>query len=342
MMSDSGEPITARARARVLSEADVRSLIGRDEALAAVREAFARMGRGETMLPPAMFIWVPDHEGEVHVKGAHIVGAANYAVKFAAVFEGNAGKGLPVVTGMVLTFDAETGLLSGLLMDNGFLTDLRTGAAGALAADLLARQDVEQAAVIGAGIQGRYQLEALLGVRHPRRVRVFDVDAAAAEAYAAEMGEKTGLPVVVASSVQEALRGTDVVVSTTPAQTPHTMLAWVEPGTHYTAMGSDNPHKQELDVRLLAGAGKLVVDSRDMCAVNGELHHALDEGVMTVDDVHAELGEVAAGLRPGRTSDDEITVADLTGLGIQDTAVADFVLRRAIAAEVGRELDGPM
>jgi len=117
------------------------------------------------------------------------------------------------------------------------------------------------------------------------------------------------------------------------------MLEWVEPGTHYTAMGSDNPHKQELDPRLLAAAGKLVVDSREMCAVNGELHHALDSGLMTEADVHAELGELAAGLKPGRMSDDEIAICDLTGLGIQDTAVADVVMRRAIAAGTGRELD---
>lgn len=324
---------------RVLNEAEVRGLIDRREALAAVREGFARMGRGETMVPPQMIIWVPDHEGEVHVKAAHIYGIANYAVKFASIFERNAEKGLAAVTGMVLTFSAETGYLSGMLMDNGFLTDLRTGAAGALAADLLAREDVEQAAVIGAGIQGRYQLETLLDVRQPKRVRIFDVNAAAAEAYAAEMSEKTGLPVTVATGVREALKGTDVVVSTTPAPSPHTMLEWVEPGTHYTAMGSDNPHKQELDASLLAAAGKLVVDSREMCAVNGELHHALDAGLMTVDDVHAELGEVAAGLRPGRTSEEEITVCDLTGLGIQDTAVADFVMRQALAQGVGRQLD---
>lgn len=338
-MSETEGGSAARGGVRVLGEAEVRSLIGREEALAAVRGGFARMGRGETMVPPQMIIWVPDHEGEVHVKAAHIYGVANYAVKFASIFERNPEKGLAAVTGMVLTFSAETGYLSGMLMDNGFLTDLRTGAAGALAADLLARKDVEQAAVIGAGIQGRYQLEALLDVRQPKRVRIFDVNAPAAEAYAAEMSEKAGVPVTVATSVQEALKGTDVVVSTTPSPSPHTMLEWVEPGSHYTAMGSDNPHKQELDARLLAAAGKLVVDSREMCAVNGELHHALDAGLMTVDDVHAELGEVAADLRPGRTSDDEITVCDLTGLGIQDTAVADFVMRQAIEQGVGRQLE---
>lgn len=339
MNAQAGNGSATPAGVRILDEAEVRGLIGRREALAAVREGFARMGRGETMVPPVMIIWVPEHEGEVHVKAAHIHHAANYAVKFASIFERNREKGLPAVGGMVLTFSAETGILSGMLMDNGFLTDLRTGAAGALAADLLARRDVEQVAVIGAGIQGRYQLEALLDVRQPERVRICDLDAAAAEAYAAEMSEKTGLPVSVAADVREALRGSDVVVSTTPAQKPHTMAEWVEPGTHITAMGSDNPHKQELDAKLLAKAGKLVVDSREQCAINGELHHALEEGVLTLDDVHAELGEVAAGLRPGRTSDEEITVADLTGLGIQDTAVADYVMRQAATGGTGRLLD---
>jgi ornithine cyclodeaminase len=143
----------------------------------------------------------------------------------------------------------------------------------------------------------------------------------------------------VAATVQEAVKGSQVVVCTTPTQKPHLMADWVEAGTHITAMGADNPYKQELESTLLARADKLVVDSRDMCAVNGELHHALEDGLMAIGDVYAELGEVAAGLKPGRTSDDEITVADLTGLGIQDTAVASRVMQRAIAEGVGRQLE---
>ena len=327
------------AGVRVLNEQEVRSLIGVPEALAAVRDAFARMGRGETMVPPAMIIWVPENAGEVHIKAAHLHHTPYYAVKFATMFQHNADLGLSTVSGQVLVFSAVTGFLSGMLLDNGFLTDLRTGAAGALAADLLARKEVEQVAIIGAGIQGRFQLEALLGVRQPRRVRICDLDAVAAEAYAAEMTQRCGLPVTVAATVQEALKGSQVVVCTTPAQKPHLMADWVEPGTHITAMGSDNPYKQELETRLLAKADKLVVDSRDMCALNGELHHALDGKLMTDDDVYAELGEVAAGLKAGRTSDDEITVADLTGLGIQDTAVASYVMQQAAARGIGRRLE---
>lgn len=324
---------------RVLNEQEVRSLIDGSDALEAVRDAFARMGRGETTVPPVMIIWVPENGGEVHVKAAHIHHAPYYAVKFASIFERNSDLGLPQVSGQVYVYDAVTGFLAGMLLDNGFLTDLRTGAAGALAADLLARRDVDQVAIIGAGIQGRYQLEGFLRVRRPRRVRICDRNRAAAEAYAAEMSAKTALPVAVAESVEEALKGSGAVVCTTPSTTPHLMAEWVEPGTHVTAMGSDNPQKQELDVKLLAKADKLVVDSRDMCAINGELHHALDAGLLSVADVYAELGEIAAGLKQGRTCDDEITVADLTGLGIQDTAVAGRVMKRALEKGVGRQVD---
>ena len=338
-MNDSATDVAARTGVRILQEQQVRDLIGPEEALAAVRDAFARMGRGETMVPPVMIIYVPESEGEVHIKAAHLHHAENYAVKFASIFEKNPSQGLPAVSGMILVFSAATGFLSGMLLDNGFLTDLRTGAAGGLAADLLAKKDVEQVAIVGAGIQGRYQLRALLGVRTPLRAVICDLDRAAAERYASEMSALHRLPVTVAASVQEAVEGSDVVVCTTPSHKAFLMAGWVRPGTHITAMGSDNPMKNELDPALLAHADKLVVDSREMCAVNGELHHALEAGLMTDDDVYAEVGELAAGLKPGRTSDAEITVADLTGLGVQDTAVANVVMRKAQELGVGRTLE---
>ena len=235
-------------------------------------------------------------------------------------------------------FSAATGFLTGMLLDNGFLTDLRTGAAGGLAADLLAKKHVEQVAVVGAGIQGRYQLEALLSVRSPERVVICDLDRAAAERYASEMGALHGIPVTVAG-IRDAVEGSDVIVCTTPSHKAYVMADWVRPGTHITAMGSDNPMKNELDPGLLARADELVVDSVEMCGINGELHHALEDGLMTAVDVYAELGEVAAGLKAGRTSDTQITVADLTGLGVQDTAVANVVMRKAVELGVGRTLE---
>ena len=338
-MNDTATDVAARTGVRILNEQEVRDLIDPEEALEAVRDAFARMGRGETMVPPVMIIYVPENDGEVHIKAAHLHHADNYAVKFASIFEKNPAQGLPAVSGMILVFSAATGFLTGMLLDNGFLTDLRTGAAGGLAADLLAKKDVEQVAIVGAGIQGRYQLRALLGVRTPVRAVICDLDHAAAERYASEMSALHRLPVTVAASVQEAVEGSDIVVCTTPSHKAFLIDGWVRPGTHITAMGSDNPMKNELDPALLARADKLVVDSRDMCAINGELHHALEAGLMTEADVHAELGEVAAGLKAGRTSETEITVADLTGLGVQETAVANVVMRKAQELGVGRTLE---
>jgi ornithine cyclodeaminase len=323
----------------LLSEGEIRGLIGPKEALVAVTDAFIALSRAENEPPAVMIIDIPESEGEVHVKGAHLCGDPFYSVKIVSVFDGNPAQGLPAVGGMVLAFDATNGLLGALLLENGFLTDLRTGAAGALAADLLAKKDVEQVGIVGTGAQGRYQLQALLGVRRPARVVAYDVSPQSAAAYAAEMTARHGPPVAAAASAQEAVEGSDIVVCSTPSREPYLRAEWLAPGMHVTAMGSDNPGKQELFPEVLARVDKLVVDSVEQCVTKGELHHAVEAGTLEVDAVYAELSAIAAGLKPGRTSDAEITVADLTGLGAQDTAVASFVLKRALAEGIGARLD---
>jgi len=322
----------------LLSEQEIRGLIGPGEALDAVRAAFAALAREQAETPAVIIIEIPESRGEVHVKGAHLSGSPYYSVKFASVFEDNPAMGLPVAGGLVLAFDAQTGCLAGVLLENGFLTDLRTGAAGALAADLLARREIEQVGIIGTGAQGRYQLAALLGVRRPRRVLVFDRSAEAAAAYAADMRARHGISVSAVESAQAAVEHSDLVVCSTPSREAYLRLEWVSAGTHITAMGSDNPAKQELFPEVLGLADKVVVDSLEQCLSKGELHHAVERGVLVPAQVYAELGEIAAGLKPGRTSESEITVADLTGIGAQDTAVAGRVLRSALAAGMGTDL----
>ena len=325
----------------LLSEQEIRDLIGPAEALDSVREAFAALAREHAETPNVIIIEIPESRGEVHVKGAQLSGSPYYAVKFASVFEENPAMGLPVAGGLVLAFDARTGCLEGVLLENGFLTDLRTGAAGALAADLLARRDIEQVGIIGTGAQGRYQLEALLGVRRPQRVLAYSRSAEAAAAYAVEMQARHGLSVSAVETAQAAVEHSDVVICATPSREAYLRPEWVSAGTHITAMGSDNPAKQELFPEVLGHADKVVVDSLDQCLSKGELHHAVEHGVMAPAQVYAELGEIAAGLKPGRTSESEITVADLTGIGAQDTAVASRVLRSALAAGMGTDLMWP-
>jgi len=244
-----------------------------------------------------------------------------------------------VGAGLVLVFEAETGRLAAVLLDNGYLTELRTGAAGALAADLLAKERVAKVAMVGVGGQARYQLEALAGVRRPERVAAWGRDAEKAQEYAEEMRARLGLTVEAATVLEDAVDGADVVVTTTPAREPLVRGDWLVPGVHVTAVGSDMPEKQELHPGVLARADKVVVDRLEACLENGELHHAVAAGVLAPEDVHAELGQVAAGERPGRESDDEITVADLTGVGVQDAAVAAAVLDAAAARGVGRPLE---
>jgi ornithine cyclodeaminase len=330
--------MTARPPIRVVREHEIRALIGPPQALAAVRDAFARLARGEATLPGVIGLDIPAHEGEVHVKGAYLHGSPYFSIKMASGFYGNAARELPVTGGLVLVFDATTGLLVAMLLDNGYLTELRTGAAGALAADLLARSPVDTVGIIGSGGQARYQLEALLGVRRPRRVLVHGRSRERAFAYASEMAARFGLDVTVAASVQETVEASDVVVTATPSREPVVRAAWLRPGVHLTALGSDGPAKRELESAVLARADKVVADSLAQCLRLGEIHHAVAEGVLRAEQVYAELGEVAAGLKPGRVSDEEITVADLTGVGVQDAAVADQVTAAALAAGAGETL----
>jgi len=323
----------------ILREPQIRSLIGPTQALTAVRDAFARLARGEASLPGVIGLDVPPHGGEVHVKGAWLHGTPYFSIKEAAGFYANLARGLPLSSGLILVFDATTGFLRAILFDNAYLTELRTGAAGALAAELLAPRVARQVGILGSGSQARYQLEALLGVRRPERVVIWGRTPEHVDACVAEMRARFGLPVAAAASAREAVEGSAIVVTTTPARQPIVRAEWVGPGTHVTAVGSDGPHKQELEAGLLARADKVVVDRLDQCLRLGELHHAVVAGLYSADAVYAELGELAAGLKPGRAADGEITLADLTGVGVQDAAVANLVVSEALRQGIGETLE---
>ncbi|HET7292705.1 MAG TPA: ornithine cyclodeaminase family protein [Vicinamibacteria bacterium] len=323
----------------VLKEREIRSLVTPAAALEAVRDAFVRLARGQAVLPGVINLDLSHARGEVHVKGAHLLGTPFFSIKEAAGFYDNPGRGLPLGSGLILVFDAATGFLRAILFDNAFLTELRTASAGALAADLLARPRIQRAAMIGCGSQARYQLESLLLVRRPSRVAVWSRRPEAAQAYAREMEARHGLEVAAASSAREAVEGAELIVTVTPSREPIVDASWVAPGAHVTAVGSDGPDKIELDPALLARADKVVADRLDQCLRLGEIHHAVERGLLTPDGVHAELGEIAAGDKPGRTRDDEITVADLTGVGVQDAAVSNLVVAEAQRRGVGAEIE---
>jgi ornithine cyclodeaminase len=243
---------------------------------------------------------------------------------------------------MVLVFDAATGVPAALLLDNGFITDQRTGAAGAVAARHLSRQDARVVGVVGCGNQARYQLLSLALVRAFGEARIYGRNPEKARACAGELGRHPGMPpgcrVGVVGSVREAVEGADIVVTVTASREPLVRSEWLRPGMHITAVGSDGPDKQELDVAVLARADVLVADSRAQCLRLGEIHHAVERGAIAESRITAELGAITAGRAPGRTSASQITVCDLTGVGVQDVAAVTVIMERAKTAGRGERI----
>ena len=320
----------------LLNEDEIRSCVAVDmKALAAVEDGFARLGRGEVLVPAPIGIDVPERQAEVHVKTAYVRGLPAFAVKVASGFYANAKAGLPVSSGLMIVLSAETGLPEALLLDNGYLTEVRTALAGAVAAKYLAPATVRVAGVIGVGMQARYQLRALKLVRDFQEVVAFGRKREQVRTFIADMSDELGVEVVPAKNPAEVVRRGDVVVTATPAREPLIAVAALHEGLHITAMGSDGPGKQELDPRIFARADLVVCDLRSQCARIGELQHAIAAGTITAARPVVELGELAAGRRAGRQSDSEITVCDLTGVGVQDTAIACFALDRARARRLG-------
>ncbi|WP_042777862.1 ectoine utilization protein EutC [Sinorhizobium fredii] len=323
------------ARMTILTEAELRRIVPLDrEAVACVENAFHALATRAVAMPPILRLDIPEHRGEVDVKTAYVPGLDGFAIKISPGFFDNPMIGLPSTNGMMVLLSSRTGLVQALLLDNGYLTDVRTAAAGAVAAKHLSRENSSVAAIFGAGMQARLQLEALTLVRPIREARLWARDGEKAEATASALAEKLGFPVKATIDPKAAVTGADIIITTTPSEKPILKARWLQPGQHVTAMGSDAEHKNELDPQAIAGA-TYVADSLKQTRRLGELHHAIAAGVVGPDAEFAELGQVIAGLRAGRTSAGEITIADLTGTGIQDTAIATLALARANAANAG-------
>ena len=312
----------------VIDEAALRASVTPECATAVIREAFRADGEGHTLVPNVINFEIPAARGEFHIKTAYIEGVPYVAVKVASGFYDNAARGLPSGSGLMALFDAHTGMPAALLLDNGFLTDIRTGAAGAVAADMLARARIDTVGVIGSGIQARHQIRCLRTVRDFRRILAWSPSQVHLAAYCGEMRDE-GYDAQPAARIEDVCRAADVLITATPSRRVLVQSEWLHEGMHITAVGSDSPGKQELAEDCLGRADILVVDRLAQCAAFGELRHAIDAGMMTAANVYAELGLVVAGRKPGRTNDRQITIADLTGVGFQDTAIASAAFRSA-------------
>ena len=321
------EPIT------ILTESDLRVLVPLDlDAVDCIEAAFRALATKPVAMPPILRLDIPEHRGEVDVKTAYVPGIDQFAIKISPGFFGNPTLGLPTTSGMMVVLSAKTGLVQALLLDNGYLTDVRTAAAGAVAARLLSRADSATAAILGAGMQAEMQAVALSLVRPIRELRLWARDPAKAAALCERLAAR-GFSAARFATAAEATAGADVIVTTTPAT--HPILGDAAPGQHITAMGSDAGHKNEIAPALLAKA-TYIADRLSQTRLLGELHHAIAAGLVPGDRSFPELGQVIAGLAPGRTAPEQITLADLTGTGIQDTAIAALAIARARAAGAGK------
>lgn len=313
----------------LLTRSDVVRLLPMSRCIDAVHDAFRLLGEGRAQPPAALA--VHGQGGGFHVKVGMLAwgGRLYFASKTNGNFAANGERGLPTIQGLVMLCDGSDGRVLAV-MDSMELTAIRTAAATAVAARVLARPGSASVAVIGCGVQSRYQLRALAAVLPLRRAAAFDLHPERAGAFCREMAGGLGMEVVPEPDVASAARGADVVVTCTTAREFVLGPGEVGPGTFVAGVGVDSGAKRELHPALLARA-RVVTDQRDQCARIGDLHHGLDAGALTLADVHADLGEVVAGLRPGRMGDDEITVFDSTGIALQDVAAAAAVYEEAAA-----------
>ncbi len=327
-------------KVRILREPEIRKLLVLREAIQAVEECLADFSSGKAVVPGVINLDLEDFQGEVHVKSAYIKGDWYYVIKIASGFYANPLRGLPVGNGLVLLFEAETGLLECIMFDNGFITEMRTAAAGAVAAKYLAKKTLRKVGLVGSGSQARFQVRALQEVRQPEEVWVWSRSSDHVSAYIDEMsGLCPQVKFIRAKDCEEAVRESALVITATPSRTPLVRASWLEKGVHITALGSDGPDKQELEVDVLARADLIFCDSTSQCARLGEIHHGLEKKAITEEKISGEIGEIILGRKRGRDTDSQITIADLTGIGAQDAAAASLVYEKASLRTLGDFLE---
>lgn len=327
------------AQPKILTEVALREAVGiDDQSLQAVESAFGWLMEDRVNMPPIMHIAAAG-KGDVDVKSAFVDGLPYFAIKIASGFHGNRELGLPVGSAMMVLLNAQTGFCDAVLFDNSYLTDLRTGMAGAIAARYLAPDKVRTVGVLGTGTQARYQVQCLRLVRDFDEVVVWGRAAERAQQCAADLRACGENKVAVAASVEELARASDVLITVTASDTALIQADWLRPGQHITAVGADFPGKQELDAQVLRRADLVACDVIAQCVANGELQHVAEDGRLPPAMRVIELGELTTGRKQGRTSAAQITVCDLTGTGVQDTAIANLAYAAAGNQRISKTSD---
>lgn len=322
----------------VLSKQDIQTALPMRDAIEAMKRAFKQLYLGKATVPARIHIDVPEHNGTTLFMPGYLNEDKNIAVKIVSVFADNPEKNLPVINAIVVIIDAETGIAQAIL-DGTCLTAIRTGAAAGAATDFLAREDASRAAIFGAGPQGCSQLEAMCAVRPIRQVWVFDISPEASQSFAREMAQKTAATIQVARNPSEAVANADIICTATNSAHPVFNDRDIRPGTHINAVGVYKPHMQEVPADTVKRA-RIVVDSRQASMEEaGDLLLPIKQGIITQEHIYAELGEVVAGTKPGRTSEEEITLFKSVGIAVQDAAAASAVLTKAENLNLGSRIE---
>ncbi|MEA3355996.1 MAG: hypothetical protein U9Q23_01445 [Candidatus Bipolaricaulota bacterium] len=321
----------------ILSDDDVRRALPMQQAIEAMKKAFTQLSSGEADVPLRKVLRVPRHKGLTLFMPAYLATDDKMAIKIASVFEDNPARGLPLINSIVVVIDTLTGEPSAM-MDGAYITALRTGAAAGLATDLLARENAQTVAIFGAGAQGRTQLEAVCIVRQIQGAWVYDSVRERANAFATESSRRLSLPVEVAATPADAVRHADIIGTATSSSTPVFAPDDIRAGVHINAIGAFTPQMQEIPAETILRA-KVVVDNKETAlAEAGDLLIPMQQGLMSESHIYGELGELTAGLKPSRSSPDEITVFESVGVAVQDVAAAGMTLEAARRQRLGTEI----
>jgi len=313
----------------VLNRSEIEELLNMGEVLKAVEQAFKLQAEGKVIMPPKLYLDLPEYQGDFRAMPAYIDGSAG--LKWVCVYPNNREQNLPTVMAIIILCNPSTGCPLAI-MDGTHITSMRTGAAGGVAVKYLARKDSSVIGMIGAGMQAKTQLLAISEVLAKiEEVKVFDVQKDASLEYAKEMGTKLKINIRPVESIVEATEA-DIVVTTTPSRRPVVRKEYIRPGTHINAIGADAKGKQELEAELLKDA-KIIVDDIMQASHSGEINVPLSEGLIKVEDVHGTLGEIVANTKRGRENDEAITIFDSTGLAIQDIICAKLLYEKATDAQ---------
>ena len=322
----------------ILTEKDIKELLTIDEVTEAVESAFKAKGLGHAQMPAKIYIFYSKYKGDLRAMPSYLEELDVSAVKIVNSHPENPTKyGLPTVMAVIILVNPKNGAPMAI-MGGTWATDMRTGAAGGVATKYLAKKDSRIVGLVGAGAQARTQLMGLISLYEKlEEVRVWSRTEKTRDAYVAEMKSVYGkvARIIPVENARDAVEGADIVVTTTPSREPIVSNDWVEPGMHFNCIGADAPGKQELDPAILKRA-KIVVDDWEQASHSGEINVPLSKGIITKQNVWGAICEIVAGLKPGRTSADEITVFTSTGLAIQDAVTANLAYKKALAKRFGK------